>query len=158
MAFDRNDNFYSFWCRETDDGWKYRVACQTKVEKIMAGDSTTIEQFQDCVRAMKRGSCLAVSMAEEEVDKGSTIYYVDRDDRGPGIVCREVPRTPAVIAAHHAILPNLKIVPNNTVTKSAPRRIEAPAVAVEPENAFDVGDLDLGKIITKQVEALRSAA
>lgn len=146
------DNFYRFWCDFCDDGWHYRSACQSIVAKIVAGNADAIAANPTCVAAINKGRCKALDMSGEEIAKGATIYYVDRDDAGPGVTRREVARTPLEIAKHHALLSSLGLVANNSTTSltrcvASVAKPPANKPSTSIQNAFDLAGMINAEII-----------
>jgi len=53
------------------------AACLLRVEKRKSGRLSTC--FADCSAAIGKRECPAMRMRQEEIDKGESIYFVDRD-------------------------------------------------------------------------------
>lgn len=160
--YDQGDNFYSHYCKRVGS-FAYIATCRKRI----AGAANACPT--DCAEAIKKHGCPAAAMVAEEAAAFRPIYYLDRDDAGPGVMSRaelgREPRDDATIAAHHALLERVKLKPrsrelppppvstakkrvvkagnNNPVISPAPA-----APAKKPPGAFG---LDIGAMINAEL-------
>lgn len=166
-----SDNFYRFHCsvigQQTYIAGCFRIHNHIK-QKTDAG------RWPECANALRGCSCEAKKMQAEELAAFRPIYYVDRDDVGPGAQSRieqgRAERGEDERNIHHDLLAGLNrepyVAPPVAYTLSKPATpaktrspgrqvVEPPAPPAPRTSAFD--SFDLGALITEEVRSLGAA-
>lgn len=162
-AISQADNFYSFRCEKCEDRKVHYAACQMKLTRISCGEEFASQKWPECAG----GSCRASKMMTEEMGTGMSIYYLDRDDAGVGIVSRQdlgrPPRTPEERMFHHHITSMLGVRIDEEKETATPvlkpkvegiRRPTTKAPIPAATTSIPAGAFDLGGLINEAVGAM----
>lgn len=74
-----NDNRFIHWCDAHDQRRLYNI-CVKLTEAYKADRIEPEDIYGDCANAMRRGTCNALKMRNEELDKGEPIYFLAKED------------------------------------------------------------------------------
>lgn len=77
---EQTDNVYTFWC-DFHEQRRYYRSCLYLIARAKAGVyKAESSDERSCANAIKRGcsACLALKMRQEEVEKGRSFYYLQR--------------------------------------------------------------------------------
>lgn len=76
MSKSGNNAYYLKGCEDAGRVPSY-ASCLHKIDRVAKGDNL-IELDQDCVSAISKGRCQALSMKREEEVEGVSLYYIPR--------------------------------------------------------------------------------